>query len=49
MDRQLFRAVSHPEGWGGLPDYEEREPGKWYRAVSHPCGWGGLPDYEGRP
>ena len=44
--RQVRRSASHPEGWGGLPDYEQRLPGQWFRAVSHPEGWGGLPDYE---
>jgi hypothetical protein len=41
----VLRAVSHPQGWSGLPDYEIRD-GKMYRAVSHPAGWSGLPDYE---
>jgi hypothetical protein len=40
----LYRAVAHPDGWGGLPDYEIRD-GKVYRTVSHPLGWSGLPDY----
>ena len=41
----LYRAVSHPVGWSGLPDYEIRD-GKLYRTVSHPAGWSGLPDFE---
>lgn len=47
MIRRLYRLVSNPRGWSGLPDYELRE-GRLYRAVSHPQGWSGLPDYEQR-
>ena len=48
MATGIFRAVSHADGWGGLPDYEIRGDGKIYRAVTHPEGWAGLPDYEFR-
>lgn len=42
---QLYRAVTHPAGFGGLPDYEIRDK-QFFRTVSHPLGWSGLPDYE---
>ena len=42
---QIYRTVSHPNGWSGLPDYEIRG-NEIYRTVSHPNGWSGLPDYE---
>lgn len=41
----LYRAVTHPEGWSGLPHYELRD-NRFYRTVSHLLGWSGLPDYE---
>lgn len=44
----IFRAITHPQGWGGLADYEIRSDGKIYRVITHPDGWGGLPDYEYR-
>jgi len=42
---QIYRTVSHPNGWSGLPDYEIRG-NEIYRTISHPNGWSGLPDYE---
>lgn len=38
MTKMMFRAVTHPQGWGGLADYELRD-GKIYRSVTHPMGW----------
>ena len=43
--KTIYRTVSHPNGWSGLPDYEIKD-GQIYRTVSHSYGWSGLPDYE---
>lgn len=43
--KNLYRTVSHPNGWNGLPDYEIKG-NQVYRTVSHSEGWSGLPDYE---
>lgn len=38
--KQIYRTVIHPEGCGGLPDYEIRGDGQIYRTVTHQMGWG---------
>lgn len=43
--KHLYRAVTHPQGWSGLPDYEIRG-NQIFRTVTHLDGWSGLPDYE---
>lgn len=42
---KIYRAVSHVDGWEGLPQYEI-EGDKIYRTVSHVNGWEGFPQYE---
>ena len=42
---QIYRTVSHVDGWQGLAQFEIRR-GKIYRTVSHVDGWQGLPQYE---
>ena len=43
--KNIYKEISHPEGWSALPDYEIRG-NQIYRTVSHTNGWSGLPDYE---
>ena len=45
LNINLYRAVTHLQGWSGLPYYEIRN-GAIYRTISHPEGWSGFPDYE---
>lgn len=46
--RNAPRTISHPLGWSGLPDYEERLLGKFYRTAIIRMVWGGLADYQFR-
>ena len=43
--KNLYRTVSHSNGWSALPDYEIRG-NQIYRTVIHRDGWSALPDYE---
>ena len=43
--KNIYKEISHPDGWSGLPDYEIRG-NQIYRTVSHRDGWSALPDYE---
>lgn len=42
---KIYRTVSHPDGWSGLPDYEVKGD-RIFRTVTHALGWSGLPDYD---
>ncbi len=42
---QIFRAVTHPEGYRGVADFDIKGS-QIFRAVTHPKGYRGVADFD---